>query len=405
MARGPKSSVRYWKSRGAYACWIGSDRHFLARGPDDAPNGPTYLAALDQFRKLVAKDAGKGTDDYQVSALLNQYRAHLTATRKSGVPGVFEVMARGFSEKFGTKKVRELKPYEFDQWLGTQTQWNPTSKAHAVALILGALSWAVKKGFVETNPLAGKVERPQPILRGRDARMSEELMDLLIGECFERATYHRKARTEKPAVHLRNVGFCEQFGHYLWMLRLTGARPIELRSAEAHNYQNGRLVFRWNAQKGYVHKTAKKTQRDRIIFLTPEARACVEECIKKCPEGPIFRTLRGDPWGPTNVTQKWRQWLLKRPKVVAYLEEHGIDPKQMKTYNFRHSAISNWLDAGGEIYVAAQLFGTSVKMIEKRYGHPDIERLHEQFMAFHGSRPVAFPSVARAGQPAPEHAT
>jgi len=77
MARSPKSSVRYWKSRKAYACWIGSTRLFLARSPDDAPGGPTYLAALDQFRKLVVQDAGKGTDDYQVSALLNQYRAHL----------------------------------------------------------------------------------------------------------------------------------------------------------------------------------------------------------------------------------------------------------------------------------------------------------------------------------------
>lgn len=37
----------------------------------------------------MAKDAGKGTDDYRVSALLNQYRAHLRATRKSGVPGVY----------------------------------------------------------------------------------------------------------------------------------------------------------------------------------------------------------------------------------------------------------------------------------------------------------------------------
>lgn len=393
MARGPKPSVRYWKSRKAYACWIGETRHFLARGPDDAPNGPTYLEALDRFRKLVAQDASKGTDDYLVSALLNQYRAHLKATRKSGVPGVFEIMARGFAVEFGGKRVCELKPYDFDQWLAGQTQWNPTSKAHAATLILGAVSWAQRKGFIATNPLAGKIERPQPILRGRDARMSEELMDLLISECFEKATYHRKVRTDKPAVHLRKVGFCEPFGKYLWLLRVTGARPGELRHAEAHNYENGRLVFRWNTQKGYVWKNAKKSQRDRIIFLTPEARAYVEECCRRFPEGPIFRTLRGDPWSPQNVTQKWRHWLLKRPKVIAYLDQHGIDPKQMRTYNFRHSAISKWLDDGGDIYVASQLFGTSVKMIEKRYGHPNIERLHEQFAAFAARNPVAMPGA------------
>jgi hypothetical protein len=85
------------------------------------------------------------------------------------------------------------------------------------------------KGYIQTDPLAGKIERPQPILRGRDARMSEELMDMLISECFEKATYNRKNRTDKPSVHLRNVGFTEQFGRRLWLLRSTGARPIELR--------------------------------------------------------------------------------------------------------------------------------------------------------------------------------
>lgn len=98
MSRGPKPSVRYWKSRKAYACWMGETRHFLARRPDDAPSGPTYLAALDQFRKLVSEQKDKGTDDYLLSSLLNQYRAHLQETRKSGVPGVFEIMAHGFAK-------------------------------------------------------------------------------------------------------------------------------------------------------------------------------------------------------------------------------------------------------------------------------------------------------------------
>lgn len=400
MARGPKPTVRYWKSRKAYACWIGEDRHFLARGPDDAPSGPTYLAALDKFRKLMAQDEAKGTDDYLVSALLNQYRAFLRETRKSGVPGVFEVMARGFAKEFGSKRVSELKPYEFDEWVKRQTQWNPTSKAHAVTLILAAISWARKKGLIETNPLAGRVDRPRPLLRGREARIPEGLMDVLIAECFERATYNRRVRTGTPGVHLRKVGFCEPFGRFLWLLRQTGARPIELRNAEAHNYQNGKLVFRWNATRGYLHKTATKTQRDRIIFLSPEARAYVEECVAKYPDGPLFRTLRGDPWSPQNCTQKWRHFLLKRPKVVAYMQEREIDPKQVRLYGFRHGAISKWLDDGGDIYVASQLFGTSVKMIERRYGSPDIDRLHERYMAFAARNPIPLPTTSASGSAA-----
>ncbi len=141
--------MRYWATRGGYCCRLGPIRHLLAKGPDDAPNGPTYLEALEHFRKLLTKDANKGTDDYLVSSLLNQYRAHLKATRKSVVPGVFEVMARGFAEEFGSKKVRELKPHMIEGWLAKQDHWNNTSKAHAGTLILAAVSWARKNGFIE----------------------------------------------------------------------------------------------------------------------------------------------------------------------------------------------------------------------------------------------------------------
>lgn len=72
----------------------------------------------------------------------------------------------------------------------------------------------------------------------------------------------------------------------------------------------------------------------------------------------------------------------------------------MRTYNFRHSAISKWLDDRGDIYVASQLFGTSIKMIEKRYGHPNIERLYEQFMAFAARNSVPMPATASENQPA-----
>lgn len=177
-----KPSVRYWASKKGYCCWIDGQRHVLAKGPKDDPTGPTYLEALAKFRKLLALEADKGTDDYLVSSLLNQYRIHLHATRKSAVPGIFEIMAKGFAREFGNFRVSELRPHMFEQWLGKQKRWNSTSKAHAGQLILGAISWARKKGYIQNDPLRGRVDLPQPILRGREARMSDELTQLLITE-------------------------------------------------------------------------------------------------------------------------------------------------------------------------------------------------------------------------------
>lgn len=375
MPRGKKPSVRYWSSRGGYCCWLKGVQHILAKGPDDAPHGETYLEALGQFTKLLALDHNKGTDDYLVSALLNQYRTHLKDTRKSGVPGVFDKMVKGFGETFGHLRVNELSPHDIDAWLGKQDNWNDTSKAHAGTLILASVSWAYKKGLIQTNPIKGRLTLPTPVLRGREASMSDELMDVLLREA-----YANRSR---------------EFGDFLWALRLTGARPIELRMAEAHNYQKGKLIFRWNTRVGYVHKNARKTQRDRIIYLVPELQAHVEGLVARHPQEPLFRTPKGKGWSLTSVSNKW-WWLVRRPTVVAYCKGVGIEPKSLKPYFFRHGAISRWVEDGGDIYIAAQIFGTSVKVLEARYGHPNVDKLHERFLSF-----MATTGPQRASCPSP----
>ena len=269
------------------------------------------------------------------------------------------IMARAFGEETGHLRVSQLQPHV----------------AQAGMLILAAVSWARKKGFIQIDPLARRVDLPQPVLRGREASMSEELMDLLIAEA-----YANKMRSR-------------EWGDFLTVLRLTGARPGEIRHAEAFNYTKGRLVFRWNTTRGYVHKNAKKSQRDRVIFLTPELQAHVEGLVKKHPTGPLFRTPRGAPWSPTSIANKWK-WLVERPKVVAHCKAHGIDPASLKPYFFRHSFLSRWVEDGGDIYIVAQLCGTSVKMVEKRYGHPNVDKLHERYLAFVAQKLTTPPSLA-----------
>jgi hypothetical protein len=144
-------------------------------------------------------------------------------------------------------------------------------------------------------------------------------------------------------------------------------------------------VFRWNTRIGYVHKTARKTQRDRAIYLTPELAAHVEALAKRYPTGPLFRTPRGAQWTLQSLSNKW-QWLLARPRVAEHCQERHIDANTLKIYNFRHSFITNWIERAGDIYTCAQICGTSVKMIEKRYGHPDVDRVHDKYLAFMTAR-------------------
>ncbi len=189
--------------------------------------------------------------------------------------------------------------------------------------------------------------------------MSDELMDVLIDE----------ARKNK----MRS----QEFADLLWVLRTDCARPGELRAAEAFNYVKGKLIFHWNATRGYIWKNAKKTQRDRVIFLTPEVQRYVEKLVAAKPKGLIFRTPRDAGWLPSSIGNKWR-WLVKRPSVVAYCKEHDIDPDSLKPYNFRHSWACNYLrHYRRHLRGGMMMLGTSVKMLADPvlpHGHGEAAR-------------------------------
>ncbi|MFN4261930.1 MAG: hypothetical protein ACK4RK_21835 [Gemmataceae bacterium] len=51
--RGRKASVRYYASKGGYFTHFEGKNIRLADGPDDAPKGKTYLAALARFQELM----------------------------------------------------------------------------------------------------------------------------------------------------------------------------------------------------------------------------------------------------------------------------------------------------------------------------------------------------------------
>lgn len=362
MAR--KSQIRWWQRKGGgYFTTIAGRQCELALGPKDDPHGPTYLKALSEYRKQIELQQNIGTDDYLISSLLNQYRIHLHDTRKNSVPACFDSMVKGFSVLYGHMKVVDLRAYHVETFLKEKQEWNNSTKALIGRLILGAVAWARKKGFIKTDPIARCVDLPTPVLRGREARLSHALRDLLISEAHKSKFKSR------------------EFGNLLWALKLTGARPGELRNAMPYNYDGkGRIVFRWNTTIGYVHKTAKTSQRDREIHLNPELRQLVEEQIRNHPKRPIFSTPHGKKWTLQNLCNKW-QWLLDREAVKQHCQENGIDPQSLKVYFFRHSFISDFCDKTSDLYTCASICGTSVAMIEKRYGHPDIDKVHEKYLA------------------------
>jgi integrase len=353
MPRTP--SVRYFDSRGAYYTQYRGQQHCLACGPKDEPDGPTYKAAVLKFSEIMhCSEADRASDNNLVRTVLEQYARHLKNQGRLSSLRMFHTAMKPAAGEFGDLKVKELKPYHVQTWLdkmgtergkyrGRSLSWGCTMKRLAYVKLCRAFNWARKVGLVTRNPITpGAVEVPRPASRGRDYVL-------------------------KPGEHEQIMGKAPTyFADLLAFLEATGCRPGEAYHATARHYDRsqGAIVYRHDAQApDFVHKTARRTGKDRVILLTPEAVALVERLCTLHPDGPLLRNRDGRRWKDNAVGTALR-------RIRARLQLPG----KMIAYSYRHSFATAFLLAGGSIKVLAELMGNSVTMIERHYGHLDADR-------------------------------
>ena len=76
------------------------------------------------------------------------------------------------------------------------------------------------------------------------------------------------------------------------------------------------------------------------------------------PETPIFRRDNGKAWNK----DYWKVAIKDAVEAAAL-------PADTTAYTLRHSTITDLVHAGVDLLTVAQISGTSVRMIEKHYGH------------------------------------
>jgi len=154
----------------------------------------------------------------------------------------------------------------------------------------------------------------------------------------------------------------QEFRDVLVMLWQTGARPDEVRRAEARHFDRERrcVVFPWQEAKG--RRTSKK---DRVIHLRDEAFEIVQRLALKQPDGPLFRNEDGQPW-------RKNAFVLRCSRLS---EKTGI---KFTAYQIRHTFATRMHAAGVDRKTAADLMGhRDTKMLDRVYTHPADETLRE----------------------------
>lgn len=156
----------------------------------------------------------------------------------------------------------------------------------------------------------------------------------------------------------------------IWMMLLTGARPIELR----------RLEWDWvNLEAGIItiprtrHKTGKKTREPRYIGLGPHALAILKRYHKARRCKWVFPNSDGTA-GYGGIDTFWQRMRRKDPERPGELAKAGL--MDFRIYDLRHTW-ATWARKGGiDLSDLPDMLGHTNQRMSRRYAHaqPDLIR-------------------------------
>lgn len=129
---------------------------------------------------------------------------------------------------------------------------------------------------------------------------------------------------------------------------LTGARPGELATLKVRDFNKSHGTLELRGKTGTRISTISSAA---IEFFTGLGAS-------KLPNAPLLAT---------NFGQHWNKDSWKKPLKEAVIQAGLSD--SVVLYSLRHTAISEMMMAGIDVFTVAKLTGTSVAMIEKNYGH------------------------------------
>lgn len=262
-----------------------------------------------------------------LSDLIQAFRTHIEPRVKSSTLETYQWVLEHLLAWGGSRQASTLQASDLEAW-ARQPTWSPSMQRFALTLALSVFHRADRKGLLP-NPIRD-LQRPQARSRGASILINPELHQRLLSVVSS------------------------QFGEFLTMLRETGARPGEVARFEAQ-------FLHWDSACCVLqeHKTAGKTGRVRVIFLTDRALDLCRLKAAQHPEGPLFRTQQDSAWSrPT--------WMVALARAARTL---GLERTPMAS-GYRHTFATDALAQGVPDAQVAELLGHSgITMLNRHYAH------------------------------------
>ncbi|MFO0847868.1 MAG: tyrosine-type recombinase/integrase [Gemmataceae bacterium] len=317
MARKP--GVWFRKQTGWYMTTVGGEQVKLSRDKKEAEKAFHQLMA-----DRPAESAEDGGPRPSLRHLVGLYLDEAKATKGAETYQVQRRYLVGFCEFVGNKKAPDVRVPHVKDWLAAHLKWGPSTRALAISTLIALFNWAVTEQRLAASPIKG----------------------------VKRGKFKRREQIIPPDHRAKIFAACgPELKDFLTLCSLTGARPFsELGrlTAEKVDFANGLIPLP-------EHKTAKKTNRPRIIVLVPEALAILRRLADKHPTGLLLRSPKIGQWRRQVVSRALKR-AAARAGVPGYLP-----------YDLRRTFITEGLAKGLSANMMAQLAGNSPQIISKFY--------------------------------------
>ena len=319
------------------------------------------LAELAIARSKLQIEPVAAAGDVLVATVCDAYLTYTGRTATREYHTLASSVVNDFCSYCGGIAATDVKKKHVRDWVASHPTWkSDNTKRDYMTMIVSAFNHAVKEEeMLDTNPLNGL---KKPARFARVTYFKEDEIKEVIDYC--------NRPPKKKAVSLSPIG------DFFTALILTGARPFsELAKVTADHVQetDKGMVIRIKAgtddDGNYRHKAAKKTGKDRIIYLFPDVEQVIRTLMLRFPKGsgiPLFFTPRYKSWRRCNGVQSF--CTIKRN--LGW--DKDPEKKHLSLYTCRHTFAKRilsgyWTGEPATIETLAGLMGNTPKVCWDHY--------------------------------------
>jgi integrase len=300
----------------------------LAKGKDNRTE------AVKQFHLLMSGTRPAAPKSLTTAEVCDLFLRH---SEKEHEPDTFDwhkYYLQSFCDRCGHLKSADLIPFHLTSWLDAN-KWK-ASRRHATGIVKRAFAWCREQGLISADPFE-TVSVPKGGKRNRV--LTDDERKQILGAIKD-----------------------QNFRDFVFAMQETGCRPGEIRKVTAADVNLDAGI--WVLPQ---HKTAKKTRKPRIVYLTPAMVELCKTLVAKNPEGPIFRGPRGNrPFSKNAVRIRFMRLREKLPHLAGVV-----------AYSYRHTYCTDALVNGVGVAQVAELMGhTSTDMVTSTYSKLSAQVAH-----------------------------